>query len=86
MGSDIAHSIFVNIRMVLAIAIKKGYDPKKEAVKVMVLGVLVSNSVSDFTKHIGTKIGLQVGKRVLQKVPGRVLKECNYWFLTFCRF
>jgi len=63
--ANVASVLFIQIRMIMAIAIIGGYDPKDEKIKSFVYSCLVGNAVKDVLKDAGIKIGQRI---VLKKV------------------
>jgi hypothetical protein len=63
--ANITSVLFIQIRMIVAIAIIGGYDPRDDKIKSFVYSCLAGSAVKDVLKDAGIKIGQQL---VLQKV------------------
>jgi len=64
-------------RMVVAIAILRGYDPDSDEVKSMVAVSLIGVAGSEALAKIGIEIGGRLGVGALKKLPGSVLTKIN---------
>ena len=75
--ANIASVIYVQMRMVAAIAYMKGYDLKSDQVKTLVFVALTGQAATDITKDFGIKLGTQFLKASIKKIPGSVIKKIN---------
>lgn len=75
--ADIASALYVQLRMIAAIAHLGGYDIKDDKVKSLIYACLVGESVKDILKDVGIQIGVKVGKNLLKSLPGKVLTNIN---------
>lgn len=69
--------LFVQIRMIAAIAIMGGYDVRDDRVQTLVYSCLVSTSASEVVKQTGIKIGNKVAGKLVERIPGVILREIN---------
>lgn len=81
--ANIASVLYVQMRMVAAIAHIRGFDVEDEKVKTLVFVALTGNSAEKILKGTGIKIGKKMfGKRLLQttiksKVTSQAFKKIN---------
>ncbi|MFI8418302.1 EcsC family protein [Serratia sp. NPDC078593] len=75
--ANISSVMFIQIRMIAAIAHMGGYDLKADNVRTLVYACLCGNAAKDIIKEAGIKIGTQLSKGVINKIPGEVLKTIN---------
>ena len=81
--ANIASVLYVQMRMVAAIAHIRGFDVEDEEVKTLVFVALTGNSAEKILKGTGIKIGKKMfGKRLLQttiksKVTSQAFKKIN---------
>ena len=65
-------SFYIQMRMIAAIAIISGCDPRDDQVKTLIYCCLVGNSGMDFLKK---EVGLKVGQKLTHKVISAINKE-----------
>jgi len=76
--ANLASVLFIQMRMIAAIAIIGGYDPKDERVKTFAFSCLAGNTVKDILKEIGIEAGKQfVLKNVIGKISEGTLTRIN---------
>ncbi len=76
--ADIASSMYVNMRMVGAIALLRGYDLKNDRVRTMVFATITGETLKDAIKSIGVKTGEKMAKEAINKYLTRdVIKKIN---------
>ncbi|HBC7422224.1 TPA: EcsC family protein [Serratia marcescens] len=75
--ANITSVMYIQIRMIAAIAHMGGYDLKTDNVRALVYTCLCGNAAKDILKEAGIKIGTQLSKSVINKIPGEVLKTIN---------
>jgi len=76
--ADVASSLYVNMRMVAAIALLRGYDLKSDQVRTMVYVTLTGETVKDVLKSVGIKLGESLTNKAIQKYLTRdVIKSIN---------
>jgi uncharacterized protein (DUF697 family) len=69
--------LYVQLRMIAAIACLGGYDPKDDAVQTMVYLCLLGEVAAAVIKQAGIKIGNRLALNALKKLPGKVLTKIN---------
>lgn len=75
--ANIASVLYVQIRMIAAIACMRGYDLKDDQVKTFVFVCLTGQAATDILKDVGIKIGTQFAKASIKKISGEVIKQIN---------
>lgn len=75
--ANIASVLYVQIRMVAAIAHLGGYDIRDDRVKTLVYVCLTGNAAGNVFKGLGINFGQQMAKQSLKKLSGTVLTKIN---------
>lgn len=75
--ANIASVMYVQMRMVAAIAHMRGFDLKDDQVQTFVYACLTGQTVNEVVKSAGIKIGLKVGEAQIKRIPGEVIKKIN---------
>lgn len=86
--ANIASVLYVQVRMIAAIARLGGYDLKDDKVKTLVYACLVANSAKDVLKDIGVTVGNKVAMNAVKSISGKTLQEINkrVGFKLFTKF
>ena len=71
--ADIGSSMYVQIRMIAAIAVMGGYSLQDDVVKSMVFATLLKVEVGNLLKQVGVKTANRASLQLLKKLPGTVL-------------
>lgn len=69
--------IYVQMRMVAAIALIRGYDLRDDEVQTFVYSCLVGNAIADTFKNTGVQVGNKIALNAVNKIPGKVLTKIN---------
>lgn len=75
--ANITSVLFVQVRMIAAIAILCGYNPKQDKVKTLIYCCLIMDSIKNLTKEIGIKISTKFGYKTVNKIPYKIIKKIN---------
>ena len=75
--ANIGSVLYVQMRMIGAIAVMAGYDLHDDEVQTMVYLCLVKSSIADVCKSAGVQITNKVSISLLKKLPGAVLTKIN---------
>jgi hypothetical protein len=75
--ANLSSVFYVQMRMIAAIAAMGGYDVRSDQVKTLVFVCLTGTSIADLLKEAGVKVGEQVTRSVIKKIPGAVLTKIN---------
>lgn len=75
--ANVASVLLVQMRMIAAIALIRGYDLNSDQVKTFIYATLAGTSVADITKKTGIIIGNKMMTGVIKKIPGKTLTRIN---------
>ncbi|MGM9886609.1 MAG: EcsC family protein [Lactococcus sp.] len=75
--ANITTVLLTQMRLIGAIAVINGYDLKSDQVQTFVYVCLAGSSVNDLLKGTTIKIGTNVVKGVIEKIPGKALTAIN---------
>ncbi|HMY00245.1 MAG TPA: EcsC family protein [Agitococcus sp.] len=75
--ANIASVLFVQIRMIAAIAYIADLDPKNDKVKALVFSCLVANSAKDVVKDVGVAVGNKLAMNAVKQISGETIKQIN---------
>ncbi|WP_228278790.1 EcsC family protein [Acinetobacter indicus] len=86
--ANFASVMFVQIRMVAAIAYMCGYDIKDDQVKTFVYACLTGNALKDMLKDVGIIVGSKLTRKAIESISGKMLIEINkrVGFRLFTKF
>jgi uncharacterized protein (DUF697 family) len=86
--ANIASVVYVQIRMIAAIAYIKGYDVKDDRVKAMIFMCLCGNGMREIATEVGIKLGEKIAKQTIKNISSKAIKEINkkvgFKLLTKC--
>lgn len=74
---NITSVLFIQIRMIAAIAALGGYDMRNDKVKTLVYCCLVASSSVEAAKRAGIKIGEKIATKLIHKIPREVIVKIN---------
>ena len=69
--------LYVQIRMVAAIAIMGGCDVKDDRVRSIVYSCIAASSAAEVAKNFGIKLGNMLAMQGIKKISGETLKKIN---------
>ncbi|KUP21144.1 EcsC family protein [Paenibacillus sp. DMB5] len=75
--ANLASVMYVQIRMIAAIAYMRGYDPTEDEVKTLVFVCLTGQAATDILKQAGIKTGNILARQAIRKIPNEVIKTIN---------
>lgn len=75
--ANIVSVVYIQMRMVAAIAILNGYNVKDDQVKKLVYVSPAGNGAADILKHTGIEIGKKMAISTIKKIPGTILTKIN---------
>jgi uncharacterized protein (DUF697 family) len=75
--ANVSSVMYVQMRMIAAIAYMEGYDIKDDSVKSLVYMCLTGNAAVDIAKDIGIKIGTKLTKSAIQKISSATITKIN---------
>jgi hypothetical protein len=75
--ANITSVMYVQVRMIAAIARMGGHDLHDDRVKALVYACLCGNAAKDIVKEMGIKIGTKLTQQAIKNVSGQVLTKIN---------
>ena len=75
--ADLASSMYIQVRMIAAIAYIGGYNLHDDAVKTMIYATLLKIDLGNVLKQVGVKAANKAALTGLKKLPGKVLVAVN---------
>ena len=75
--AGMASALFIQIRMIAAIAHMCGFNIKDDRVKTLCFVCLTGHSAKDFIKSVGIKITEKMAQNLIKNIPGKILIEIN---------
>ncbi len=75
--ANVSSVLYVQLRMIAAIAKMGGFDIHSDQVQTVVYACLTGTAVADVLKQTGIKIGEKVTISAIEKIPGKVLTVIN---------
>jgi hypothetical protein len=75
--ANITSVLYVQIRMIAAIAHLAGHDLKDDKVKTMVYVCLVGNGAVEILKNVGVEVGKKVATNAVKNISGKVITQIN---------
>ena len=75
--ANVSSVIFIQLRMIAAIAHLRGYDLKSDEVRAFVYTALTGKAATDILKNAGIQVGNKVTVNLIKKIPGEVILRIN---------
>jgi uncharacterized protein (DUF697 family) len=75
--ANISSVIYVQMRMIAAIAHIGGHDITDDSVKSLIYMCLTGNAAVEIAKDVGIKIGMKMTESVIKKISGEAIKKIN---------
>ncbi|MCU1741664.1 MULTISPECIES: EcsC family protein [unclassified Pseudomonas] len=75
--ANVASVMYVQLRMITAIAYLGGHDPKEDRVKTLVYTCLAGNAAKDILKDVGISIANKLAISSINKISGATLTKIN---------
>lgn len=75
--ANITSVLYIQIRMIAAIAHLSGYDLEDDRVKTMVYVCLVGSAASEILKDAGIVIGMKLANNAVKNISGKVIIQIN---------
>ena len=75
--ANVAGVIYVQLRMIAAIAYINGYDIYSDQVRTIAYACLTGSSAANILKNVGIKISEKMAVNALKRVPGAILIKIN---------
>jgi uncharacterized protein (DUF697 family) len=74
---NLASVLYVQIRMIAAIAHIGGHDLKDDKVKSLVYACMAGNAAKDILKDVGIVIGKKVAQQTIKNISGKTISSIN---------
>ncbi|NJD36859.1 MAG: EcsC family protein [Geobacter sp.] len=75
--ANIASVLYVQIRMIAAIASMGGYDIRSDQVRTLVYMCLCGSAITDILKDIGIQVGTKLTKSAINKISSVTITKIN---------
>lgn len=75
--ANVSSVLYVQLRMIAAIAKIGGFDINSDQVQTMVYACLTGTAITEIVKQTGIKIGTKITTATINKIPGRILISIN---------
>lgn len=75
--ANITNVLYVQMRMVAALAKMGGYDLKSDQVQTMIYVCMTGSAASDLFKEAGMKVAGKLAQGAIEKIPGAVCTKIN---------
>ncbi|MBD0297557.1 MAG: EcsC family protein [Flavisolibacter sp.] len=75
--ANLVSVLFMQLRMIVAIAIISGYDPKSDPVRSLAYVCLTGNAASNVLKGVGIKMGEMITEKAIEEISGRLMAKIN---------
>jgi hypothetical protein len=75
--ANLAGVLYIQIRMIGAIAHLRGYDVRSDQVRTLAFACLAGSAALDILKDLGISIGAQLTRQMIFRISGEVLKRIN---------
>lgn len=75
--ANVSSVLYVQLRMVAAIAKMGGFDIQSDQVQTLAYACLTGSAIADVLKHTGIKVGEKIAVSAINKIPGKVLTSIN---------
>ena len=84
--ANLGSVLYVQMRMIAAIAYMGGYDLRDDETRAFVYACLAGVSINSLLKPMGIKLGMKLATSAIKKIPGKILTKINqrvgFRFLT----
>lgn len=75
--ANVTSVLYIQIRMIAAIAFIGGHDLRDDRVRTLVYSCLVKNGVKESLKSVGIKVGNRAALNAVKAIPGKALTAIN---------
>ncbi|MFD1775435.1 EcsC family protein [Paenibacillus rhizophilus] len=75
--ANLASVLYIQLRMIAAIAVMSGRDVKEDQVRTMAYLCLCGNGITDILKDVGIVVGKKAAESALRGLSGKVLININ---------
>lgn len=75
--ANLAVVLFIQVRMIAAIAMIRGYDLRSDQVRTLCSACLAGSAVTDILKDVGIQIGTKLTQQAIMQIAGATLIRIN---------
>ncbi|MDI1269478.1 MAG: EcsC family protein [Polaromonas sp.] len=75
--ANVASVMYVQVRMIAAIAIMGGHNVKDDRVRSLVYACLTGNAIKDILKDAGLVVGMKIGAKAIENIAGKTIVAIN---------
>jgi uncharacterized protein (DUF697 family) len=75
--ANLVSVLYLQLRMIAAIAHLRGYDVRSEKVRGLAIACLVGSSATDILKDVGVNVGTRLTQQALARLPANFLASIN---------
>ena len=75
--ANLASTLFLQLRMIAAIAKIMGHDPKSDQVKSLAVACLAGAAAVDVLKDVGIKVGAKMAEQAINQISREVIVKIN---------
>jgi hypothetical protein len=75
--ANVASVMYVQLRMIAAIAYIGGHDPKDDRVKTLIYTCLAGNAAKDILKDVGISVANKIAVSSIQKISSATITQIN---------
>ena len=75
--ANVSSVLFIQLRMIAAIALMRGYDPKSDQVQTLAYACLTGSAATDILKGVGIRVGQRITETAINKISGKVISQIN---------
>jgi uncharacterized protein (DUF697 family) len=75
--ANLASVLYIQLRMIAAIAKMRGYDIHSDQVKTLCIACLAGSAVADVLKDVGIKVGAKLTQQAISRIAGSTLVRIN---------
>lgn len=75
--ANLASVMYVQMRMIAAIAVMGGYDLKDDQVKALVYACMAGNGAKDILKDVGVVVGKKMATQGIKNISGKTITAIN---------
>ena len=75
--ADVSVTLFIQLRMIAAVAIMQGHDAKEDRVRTLCYVCLVGNAAEEILRNAGIIIGKKIAKAQLERMSADILFKIN---------
>ncbi len=75
--ANLASVLYIQLRMIAAIAKMRGYDIRSDQVKTLCVACLAGSAVFDILKDVGIQVGTKLTQQAIMKIAGPTIVRIN---------